>query len=364
MKARRFSTDSDLDSSTVENHSTSSAQASGGGPSTYRVVVLGGGQGGLAVLRALREADGADEIALIEPSTVHYDQPAWMRVGTEGLEKEQTRSPEHLHIPPEVTWIQDRGQLIDPDAQVVTLNGGAEVRYEYLVVALGTDVHWDRIRDLKENLGHEGICSVYGYESAEQAWKQIRMFEGGRALFTAPSTPHKSGSAPLRLLFRAEALWRETSVRDRTELYFATASASEAMGSEYEDLLDRSDREDDIHVFPGYDLVEVRPDRREAVFNVSKGASQSQDVLRYDLLHVVPPMRPPALLEQSGLAYSSGPMRGYLEVDPDTLRHPRFKTVFGIGDAVGVAGVKTGERARAQAETVAHALRHLLSQET
>jgi sulfide:quinone oxidoreductase len=328
------------------------------------VVVLGGGAGGLAVLRALRETENAEEIAIIEPSTVHYDQPAWMQVGTEGVEKERTRSPERLHIPPEVTWIQDRAASIDPEARIVTLEREERVRYDYLVVALGTEVLWDRIRDLKENLGREGICSVYGYESAEQAWEQIQAFEGGKALFTAPSTPHKSGSAPLRLLFRAEELWRETGVRDRTELYFATAATADSMGPEYDDLLERGDREDDIHIFPGYDLIDVRPDRREAVFNVSKGASQSQDVLRYDLLHVVPPMRPPAILEQSELAHLNGPMRGYLEVDPETFRHPRFETVFGIGDAIGVEGVKTGERARAQAAEVAGSLRRLLSEES
>jgi sulfide:quinone oxidoreductase len=57
-------------------------------------------------------------------------------------------------------------------------------------------------------------------------------------------------------------------------------------------------------------------------------------------------------------------MRGYLEVDPETLRHYRFKSVFGVGDAIGVEGIKTAERARAQAAEVAGSLRRLLSEES
>lgn len=364
MNTRFSLSDSSSDSPPSESNVGSSAQADAPVASSYPVVVLGGGVGGIAVLQSLREMGLAADIALIEPSTTHYDQPAWMRVGTEGIQKERTRSPERLQIPEEVSWIQTRAAEIHPEERVVTMEDGEKVHYEHLVLAIGTHVQWDRIRNLKANLGKAGICSVYSYESAGQAWDLIRTFDGGRALFTAPSTPHKSGSAPLRLLFRAEALWQETGVRDRTELYFATAASSEAMGAEYGDLLARSEHAEDIRIFSGYDLVDVRPDHREAVFNVSKGESQSQDVLRYDLLHVVPPMRPPAILEQSDLSYQRGPMRGYLEVDPETFRHPRFETVFGVGDVIGVEGVKTAERARQQAEEVARAIRHARMQES
>jgi sulfide:quinone oxidoreductase len=323
---------------------------------SYRIVILGGGEAGLAVLDALAESDLISGVALVEPSTYHYDQPAWMRVGTEGMQKEDTRSPEMIQIPPEVTWIRDRVNKIAPRERAITTDSGTEIRYDYLVVALGTDVHWDRIRGLKRSLGTHGICSVYGYEQAERTWEMIRTFEGGRALFTAPSTPHKGGSAPWAILRRADALWREAGVREQTDLFYTTAASDE----EFENNLDSDVDPDDVYVYTGYDLVDVRPDRGEAVFDVVKGQSQSQDVLEYDLLHVVPPMRPPALLEESGLAYQDGPLRGYLEVDPETFRHRRFESVFGIGDVIGVEGIKTGERAREQAAAVARTLRRVV----
>jgi sulfide:quinone oxidoreductase len=309
------------------------------------------------VLESLADGPLISEVALVEPSSHHYDQPSWMRVGTEGLEKEATQSREPSRVPAGVTWIQDRVARVAPRTQAVYLEAGTEVHYDYLVVALGTEGHWGRIRGLKEHLGTHGICSVYGYDQAARTWEMVRAFDGGEALFTAPSTPHKGGSAPLRLLLRADALWRQTGVREQTTLTFATAAPDEVVSADYAALVEQSAERDDVHVFSGYDLVEVRPERHEAVFSVAKGRSLSQDVLRYDLLHVVPPMRPPALLEESELAYREGPLRGHLEVRPDSLRHKRFDTVFGVGDAVGVEGDKTRERAREQAATVAEALR-------
>lgn len=325
-------------------------------PISVRVVILGGGEAGLAVLDSLAGTDLISDVVLIEPSTYHYDQPAWMRVGTEGIQKEQTRSLEVVEIPPEVTWVRDRVKGLDPEEQTITTDTGAEIEYDYLVVALGTKVLWDRIRGLKENLGSDGICSVYGYEQAERAWELIRAFDGGRALFTAPSTPYKGGSAPLTILRQADALWRDTGVRAQTEIIFTTAASSE----ECRQILDRGTGEgDDFHVYAGYDLLEVRPDRREAVFSVMRGQSRSRDVLPYDLLHAVPPMRPPALIEESGLAYQDGPWRGYLEVDPESYRHIRFDSVFGVGDVLGIEGAKTGERAREQAAAVGRTLRRI-----
>jgi len=353
-----------LDSSSSEStRADNSTGASPDSATASSIVVLGGGEAGSAVLEALNDAGLAADVTLIEPSLQHYDQPEWMRVGTEGVEKEETRSPERAQVPSSVTWIQERVTAIDPDNQVVTTEAGTTIRYDYLVVALGIETLWDRIRGLKSNLGTDGICSVYGYDQAEQAWEMIRDFVGGRAIFTAPSTPHKGGSAPLRILQRAESVWQETGVRDQAELFFTTAGPvgrAEDAGAE---PIGAGSVEDDVHVYTGYDLVEVRPEPQEAVFSVQKGKSQSCDVLPYDLLHVVPPMRPPRLLEQSELAYRDGPKKGYMEMRPGSLQHKRFRNVFGVGDAVGIEGVKTGERAREQAVTVVRALERIWAED-
>lgn len=354
-----------MPSPNLSSSSSRPASASTGSSpsSSHRIVILGGGEAGLTALEALSHTSLTPHLALVEPSDYHYDQPAWMRVGTEGLEKERTRSREALQVPSDVMWYQQPAVRIDPDARTVTLSDDTCIGYEYLLVALGTKTHWDRIRHLEEHLGRHGICSAYGYEQAERTWEMIQAFEGGRALFTAPSTPFKGGDAPLQILRSAESAWRETGVRDQTELYFTTAAQPDLAGDPYAELMEREAARDDLHVYTGYELVDVRPEQQEAVFSVTKGNSQSEAVLSYDLLHVVPPMRPPALLEEGGLAHRNGPLKGYMDIAPDTFRHRRFDHVFGIGDAIGVEGVKTGERARRQAQAVAEMLQRLAADE-
>ena len=174
----------------------------------HQVVVIGGGAAGLAVLQRLADMLSGADVMLIEPSEYRYDQPGWMRVGAGEAAKESTRHPEASALPGGVTWIRDRVAAIDPDAQTITTASGERVGYDYLVIAVGVEVRWDGVHGLAEHLGRDGICSVYGYEEAEQAWQMIRAFMRGRALFTAPSGPFKGGGAPLKILHRAEAIWR------------------------------------------------------------------------------------------------------------------------------------------------------------
>ena len=153
-----------MDSQRSNYHATQRSTAD------FPILILGGGAAGLAALEALHDADLHTHSALIEPSAFSYNQRAWMQVGTQGDPKEQTRSPLGDRIPEGCRWIQDHVTEINPDRRSVTLSDGSTIGYKYLLVALGTNPNWDRIRNLKENLGNHGICSVYGYEQAERTW--------------------------------------------------------------------------------------------------------------------------------------------------------------------------------------------------
>jgi sulfide:quinone oxidoreductase len=62
----------------------------------------------------------------------------------------------------------------------------------------------------------------------------------------------------------------------------------------------------------------VRPGKKEAVFSVTREKIQEdqkvqekvQEVIPYDLLHVVPPMSAPTFVQMSPLAHMEGPDKG------------------------------------------------------
>lgn len=68
-------------------------------------------------------------------------------------------------------------------------------------------------------------------------------------------------------------------------------------------------------------------------------------VLKYDMIHVSPPMGAPNFIAQSPLANEAG----WADVDKNTLQHTRFANVFGIGDCSSLPTSKTGAAIRKQA---------------
>jgi len=327
----------------------------------FDIVILGAGAGGTAVARHLSDPPISPTVALVEPSSYVYDQPEWMDVGTSAKEKEETRH--RRDVPGGTIWIRGRAVQIDPDARRITMDTGDVVEYETLVVATGVEIRWDRLRGVQGELGTGGVCSVYGYDLAERTWEMIRSFSSGRAVFTATSSPYKGGTAPRQVLRQAVEVWRDRGVIDQVEVVFATAwSDAYAGGKEVDGRIEIPDARA-FHLYTGYDLLEVRPDRAEAVFSIAKDASQSERVIPFDLLHIVPPMRPPAVVAHSPLAHSAGPLTGFLDVRPDALRHPQYKTVYGVGDVIGVQDVKTRAAAREHAQRVATAIREQVEHE-
>jgi sulfide:quinone oxidoreductase len=103
-----------------------------------------------------------------------------------------------------------------------------------------------------------------------------------------------------------------------------------------------------------HNLVEVRPDVREAVFEqVDTG---ERVALHYDLLHAVPPMSAPDFIRRGPLASEAG----WVDVDKYTLQHVRYGNVFSLGDASSLPTSKTGAAIRKQAPVVVDNLVSLL----
>ena len=109
-------------------------------PTRKRVVILGGGFGGLYAAQALKSADLS--ITLIDRRNFHLFQPLLYQVATGGLSPGDIASP--------LRAVLKRGGLrvisaeavdIDPKGQKVILSDG-EQAYDFLVVATGSSHHY------------------------------------------------------------------------------------------------------------------------------------------------------------------------------------------------------------------------------
>ncbi len=318
----------------------------------HQVVIIGGGAAGAGMAHRVVDQLKCRDVAVIEPSQYHYYQPMWTLVGAGVAAKESTRRPMKDLLPQAAAWIQDAVVAVDPDAQVVETAGGDRIGYDYLVVAAGLKLDWDRIEGLSKDLvGRHGICSNYSYDTVHHTWEQIRNFEGGTALFTMPPMPIKCPGAPQKIAYLAEDYFRRKGIRDKCRVaFYSTTPGIFGVKKYAQALMDQVIRPRQIETRFRHNLVAIRPESREAVFeNLDTGETV---VEKYDLLHVTPPQSAPDFVRHSPLANEAG----WVDVDPHTLQHKHYANVFALGDCAGTPNSKTAAAVRAQAPVVARNL--------
>jgi sulfide:quinone oxidoreductase len=314
----------------------------------YGVLILGGGTAGLTVASQLAHRIGGRHVAIVEPSATHYYQPLWTLVGGGIFPREDSARDEADLIPDDMTWIREAATAVDAPQRSVTTTAGETLTYDFLVVAPGVVPQWAKIPGLAESVGRAGtgVVSNYSYETVASTWAAIQSFRGGTALFTEPLTPVKCGGAPQKIMYLAEEAFRATGVRDKSRVVFLNAKPVLFTAPYYIPALERVIASRGMEVQLGQELVALRPDVREAVFrDVKAGTEQA---IRYDMIHVTPPLAPPEFLRTSGLTNADG----WVEVDKFSLQHVRHPEVFGLGDASSLPTSKTGAAIRKQAPVV------------
>jgi NADH dehydrogenase len=117
--------------------SAADAAVRGANRTRPRVVVVGGGFGGLAVARALRSAPV--EVVLVDRRNFHLFQPLLYQVATGGLSPANIATPFRwaLRHQPNVDVAYAEVKGFDVGRRLVLVEGGEPIGYDHLVVAAG-----------------------------------------------------------------------------------------------------------------------------------------------------------------------------------------------------------------------------------
>ncbi|GAB4275744.1 MAG: FAD/NAD(P)-binding oxidoreductase [Oscillatoriaceae cyanobacterium] len=316
---------------------------------SHQIVIIGGGAGGITVAAQLLAKNPGLDVAIVEPSDKHYYQPAWTLVGAGEYAAVDTRRPEKDCIPPGATWIQDYAVKLDPDNNTVFTKQGQQIQYKYLVLAPGIQIDWHLIKGLKEAIGKNGVCSNYAYEYAPYTWETIKNFQGGVAIFTFPATPIKCGGAPQKIMYLADDAFRNNGVRDKSNIIYTTAGAGIFPVKEYAASLLQVIARKKIDVKYKCNLKEIKGDTKEALFDLTSDDGVSEITIKYDMIHVTPPMSAPDFIKESKLAGTIGAAKGWVDVNKSTLQHNVYPNVFSLGDASSLPTSRTAAAVRAQA---------------
>ena len=319
------------------------------GPEHHKVLIVGGGTGGIVVAARLRRA-GIDDVTVVEPSSSHYYQPLWTLVGGGRCPASVTVRPEADVMPEGVTWVHEAAAGADPAAQTVTTQSGRTLHYDYLVMAPGIQLDFDKVPGLTEALGQRGVSSNYRFDLAPRTWEFIRDLRGGTALFTMPAGPIKCAGAPQKIAYLAADWWRAQGVLDRTRVILVLPTAAMFSQPDWAKVLEGVATGYGIEVRKESQLTEVDGAANRAVIADTKAGTK--ETIDYDILHATPPQSAPDWVKATPLADPASPF-GYVRVDKHTLQSPDWPNVFALGDASSLPTSKTGAAIRKQAPILA-----------
>lgn len=331
----------------------------------FKIVVLGGGSGGLSVAQQLynRFKDAgkplhAGDIAIVDAAEYHNYQPGWTLVGAGLKQKSTLRQPLADLIPPHIAHIPENVASFDPAHNAVRTEAGRTLTYDALVVAMGLQVNYGAIEGLPKALADpsSGVSSIYSYQTCDKVWDDIDALRTGRAIFTQPQGVIKCAGAPQKIMWMAWDRYRKTGRGDQIKVDFFSGMPTMFSVKKYSDVLDALRVERGVGGHFGRNLVSVDAANRKAVFkNVADGTESKED---YTLLHVTPPMGPLAVLKGSPIADAAG----WVEVDKGTLQHvkPEYGNIFSLGDASSLPTSKTAAAITKQAPVLTENLFHLM----
>lgn len=286
-----------------------------------RVLILGGGFGGLTAATSLRSRLGPDhEIILID----HKDwflmglAKLWVLTGQRTLQ--ESRRDRSLLTKKGIKFVKAEINKINPDAKSVTTTAGT-ITYDHLIIALGAELAPDQVPGFQE-----AALNLYDPDQVLRINLELAGFSNGKLIVLISSTPFKCPPAPYEATMLIDQMLRNRGVRDNIQLHIYTAEpmpipiAGPTNSAKLQAWLTRKNVQ--LHV--NHKPLRIDPDKKQVQFENGQHTN-------YDLLVAVPPHRSPKVARDAGLTDATG----WIPVDPQTLKTKHDK-IYAIGDVTSI----------------------------
>ena len=286
-----------------------------------KVVVVGGGTGGLVAARMVQTETtrlGHDlDVTLISASEKHYMPPLWPEVAL------GTASPEETWAPiknAEKTYgfkvVVDPVKTFDLAGKKVVTEGGQDFDYDFLVIALGTAYGWSDYKGLDRYGFHN-----YTEEGALELKKQLATFKGKKIVFLASELPFRCGIYPPEMALNLRAYFEVRGQHPEITILYPADAIRMGLGEGLDRFFKRRLKRTGINYVAGFEqLVEVTENKV-----VTKHGEYE-----YDLLIKTPPSRLPKVLADNGLAHPGDPR--WSVVTGPLFKHPEHPEVYLVGE--------------------------------
>lgn len=284
-------------------------------------LILGGGFGGIATARNLRQVLPSEHRIVLVSKTQSFQLGAtktWVMLGE--TKQGKVSRPLSTLTKHGIEVINAEIKNLNPARMTVATND-SELDADYIVIALGAELDMGLVPGLSD--AAETFYTRYG---AVRLRGVLEKFNGGKILLLIPKIPFQCPPAPyegamlLHSYFQGRGLGEKTSIDVYTIEKAPMSTAGPAIGKYIvERLTERS-----IGFHPQQQVASVDGAGKAVVL-----ADGSR--IPYDLLIAIPPHTSTKVARESGLVNEGG----WVPVDPLTLEvknSPSPKRIYAIGD--------------------------------
>ncbi|HIC44864.1 MAG TPA: NAD(P)/FAD-dependent oxidoreductase [Sulfurimonas sp.] len=362
-----------------------------------KIVIVGAGTGGLICVALFKQLSPHLELVVIAPNDKHIYQAGQTFIAAGLMKEEEIVFPTKVFLK-DTKWIKESVKSFEPDSNYVLCEDNQKVFYDYLIVAMGLEYNYEKIKGLKkEDIGSNGITSVFLNDLKEGSFKgatyTAAWFESIRekaekqkvkVLFTHPYGAIKCGGASTSIMSLLVDYLKGNSPKGgkdlstNVELIFAKPGTKIFGVGKYNEVLMENASFLGIKIKFNHVLHEVDIKNKLAFFEHKykvKGmydedfdeweiiSKQKEVSLSYDFIHITPPMQAVSVLSKSKLAKKQGLQVGYCEVDRSSLQHIRYENVFSVGDSAAVPLGKTSAAAASHAKIAVQNILNIIKKE-
>lgn len=304
-------------------------------PARPKVVIIGGGWGGLS---AARQLAGTCDVLLIERNAEFISLPLsnrWLA----GLDDGRRLRQNYQAAAAELGYQFRQGEVSGIDMARRTVNSSVgDIRYDWLIVAAGiSEADGDFLAGDKQAATHMRQHFPSGYTAGNELEKikaKLAAFSGGEFLLNIPLAPYRCPPAPYE-----RAVIIAQNIKSRGLKAQLTVVEPNAPWIGYQRIF-REQFRDQINYLPNTQLRELDPYRRVATLDI--------DEIHFDDAILMPPQQAAAICRDNGL---NGSNSAWAAVNPKNFAFLGDERVFVIGDSVGAVSPlfghypKTGELA-------------------
>lgn len=323
-----------------------------------KIVIVGGGMGGMAVFTKIHNLLRHPDVTLIEPST-HCQYPLlWPLVGVGAARPCETQRELRNYLPEGSSWARDRAKKIDTKAHVVVTERGREVPYEYLVVCPELVYNPKDLKKLEEWLQAGHIHTTLDLDSAQRTHAALQDVSEGTVLIVSHVLGLRDNHTQ-SVLHLVDDYFRRRGIREKIKLKFVSSQEQLFPDDSVHKALSALASQKNIEILLRHRLVGLSPESQEAeLAPLDEKGKPSKETLKvpYRFLHFSPEMIPPALVSDSKLIARREDFKGWLSVDPYTLQSTKEPNIFGLGDCANIPVPSSMQALDHQASVLAHNL--------